>query len=305
MHRNVLRLVREPLHLRFSYSSLANKDVKIVEVGPRDGLQNEKSIVPVETRVNLVKKLIQSGQMHIEIASFVSPKKIPAMADSSAVCEKLKIWRDSAGGIYDSVVFSGLCPNLRGMEDVLKLGVGAVDEVAIFASASEAFSQKNIGCSIDDSFARFQVVTELALQNNIPVRGYVSCVMGCPYSENVHEKEVVDVVIRLIELGCHEISLGDTIGVGTALQAKELIRTLKHAGVDSSQLAVHFHDTYGQALTNIFSCLEEDIRTIDSSVAGLGGCPYAKGASGNVATEDVVYMLHGMGMNTGDRKSVV
>ena len=242
---------------------------------------------------------MKAGCSHIETASFVSPKKIPAMANSREVSEQLRDWRTSdTDGICNSVIFSVLTPNLRGFEDAIGVGPGAVDEVAVFASASELFSQKNIGCSINESFERFHQVTEHAKDIGIPVRGYVSCVLGCPYSGKVEPKQVADVALKLANLGCHEISLGDTIGVGTPLATRQMINAVKVV-LDSEQLAVHYHDTYGQAVANLFVSLEEDIRTIDASVAGLGGCPYAKGASGNVATEDVVYMLNGLGLDCG------
>jgi len=264
-----------------------------------DGLQNECKILPIETKINLIKALVKAGCSHIETASFVSPKKIPAMADSKQVLKQLKDWRkNDANGKCNSTVFSVLTPNLRGLNDAISIGPGALDEVAVFASASEAFSHKNIGCGINESLDRFRQVTEKAKDLGIPVRGYVSCVLGCPYSGKVESKQVADVALQLANLGCHEISLGDTIGVGTPLATRQMIHDVKVV-LGSEQLAVHYHDTYGQALANIFVSLEEDIRTIDASVAGLGGCPYAKGASGNVATEDVVFMLNGLGVDCG------
>lgn len=273
--------------------------MKIVEVSPRDGLQNECALLPIETKINLIKALVKAGCSHIETASFVSPKKIPAMVDSKEVSKQLKDWRaNNPNGKCNSTVFSVLTPNLRGLNDAISIGPGALDEVAVFASASEAFSHKNIGCSIKESLERFRQVTEKAKDLGIPVRGYVSCVLGCPYSGKVESKQVADVALQLANLGCHEISLGDTIGVGTPLATRQMIHDVKVV-LRSDQLAVHYHDTYGQALANIFVSLEEDIRTIDASVAGLGGCPYAKGASGNVATEDVVFMLNGLGVDCG------
>ena len=260
-----------------------------------DGLQNERSIVPTETKVKLIQKLVKAGCSHIETASFVSPKKVPAMADAKAVMAQLNDWRLSNNDHADCT-FSVLTPNLRGMEDALR--IGGMDEVAIFASSSEAFSERNIGCSIEESFTRFQSVMDMAKEWNVPVRGYVSCVLGCPYEGKVDTSQVAKVAEKLLQMGCHEISLGDTIGVGTPTATKYLLQDVKLA-VPTEQLAVHFHDTYGQALANIYVSLNEGVRTVDSSVAGLGGCPYAKGASGNVATEDVVYMLNGMGLSTG------
>ena len=213
---------------------------------------------------------------------------------------QLKQWRNSSeGDVASSTVFGALTPNLRGMEDAISTMPGGVDEVAIFASATEVFSQRNIGCSIEESIERFSAVTERAKEIGIPVRGYVSCVLGCPYEgAAVGSAQVITVAEKLLEMGCYEISLGDTIGVGTPAATRKLLRDVK-CGIDANRLAVHFHDTYGQALANIYVSLDEGIRTIDSSVAGLGGCPYAKGASGNVATEDVVYMLNGMELDCG------
>lgn len=218
------------------------------------------------------------------------------MADAKDVMTKLRDWKISEPG--NNCCFSVLTPNLRGFDDAMSIGPGGVDEVAIFASASEAFSQKNIGCSIEESLVRFRSVTEKAKDFNIPVRGYVSCVLGCPYEGEVQTSQVAKVSEELMNMGCHEISLGDTIGVGTPTATRSLLNDVK-AVINVDQLAVHFHNTYGQALANIYVSLDAGVRTIDSSVAGLGGCPYAKGASGNVATEDVVYMLNGMEISCG------
>lgn len=261
-----------------------------------DGLQNETMILPTETKVKLIQKLARAGCSHIETASFVSPKKVPAMADSNEVMMKLKNWKMSEAG--KNCWFSALTPNLRGFDDAMNIGPGVIDEVAIFASASETFSQKNIGCSIDESFERFRLVAKKANNLKIPVRGYVSCVLGCPYEGDIKGSKVAKVSEELMNMGCNEISLGDTIGVGTPIATRSMLNDVK-AAISVDQLAVHFHDTYGQALANIFVSLEENVRTIDTSIAGLGGCPYAAGASGNVATEDVVYMLNGMGIRTG------
>ncbi|MEC4087079.1 hydroxymethylglutaryl-CoA lyase [Pseudoalteromonas rubra] len=260
--------------------------VKIVEVGARDGLQNESS-VSTEAKITLVNALAEAGLKHIEAGAFVSPKWVPQMADSSDVIQGF-VRREG-------VEISALTPNLKGAELAL---ANQVDEFAIFTAASEAFTQKNINCSIEESIERFRPVVELAQKNNIKVRGYVSCVVGCPYQGEVEPEQVLEVCKQLLALGCYEISLGDTIGVGTANQVRQLL-TLLLSHIPAERLAVHFHDTYGQALANIHTALEMGIATIDSAVAGLGGCPYAKGASGNVATEDVVYLLQGLGIDSG------
>ena len=262
------------------------KHVKIVEVGPRDGLQNDKA-VPTQAKIDLVNQLTAAGLAYIEAASFVSPKWIPQMADSADVMQAID--RDN------NVTYAGLTPNLKGFENAMAVNT---DEVAVFGAASEAFSQKNINCSIDESLARFEPVISAAQEKGIRVRGYVSCVLGCPYQGQVPLTDVVRVAKTLYDMGCYEVSLGDTIGVGTPWQARAMLEAVA-AEVPMEHLALHFHNTYGQALANITACLPLGVATIDSAVAGLGGCPYAKGASGNVATEDVVYMLHGMGIETG------
>ncbi|WP_105180493.1 hydroxymethylglutaryl-CoA lyase [Pseudoalteromonas sp. T1lg21] len=259
--------------------------VRIVEVGARDGLQNEAA-VSTQDKVTLINALAEAGLKDIEAGAFVSPKWVPQMADSSDVISALNL---------PSVNLSALTPNLRGAEAAKQVDI---QEFAIFTAASEAFCQKNINCSIDESIDRFKDVMAFAKANNIRVRGYVSCVMGCPYQGDVDYNDVLKVSQRLLELGCYEISLGDTIGVGTAKKVDELLDLLLQH-IDKSKLAVHFHDTYGQALTNIYTALSRGIATVDSAVAGLGGCPYAKGASGNVATEDVVYLLQGLGIEHG------
>lgn len=259
--------------------------VRIVEVGARDGLQNEAA-VSTQDKVALINALADAGLKDIEAGAFVSPKWVPQMADSSDVISALNL---------PNVNLSALTPNLRGAEAAKKVGI---QEFAIFTAASEAFCQKNINCSIDESIDRFKDVMDFAKANNIRVRGYVSCVMGCPYQGDVDYNDVLKVSERLLELGCYEISLGDTIGVGTAKKVDELLDLLLQH-IDKSKLAVHFHDTYGQALTNIYTALSRGIATVDTAVAGLGGCPYAKGASGNVATEDVVYLLQGLGIEHG------
>lgn len=260
--------------------------IRIVEVGARDGLQNEKQTVEVATKTQLVNDLVAAGIEHIEVGSFVSPKWVPQMAASDEVFEQ--ILRRSG------VCYSALTPNMRGLESALECNP---DEVAVFTAASDAFTQKNINCTVDESLERIKDVMSVAKKNDIKVRGYVSTVMGCPYQGDVKPEKVLEVAQKLLALGCYEISLGDTIGVGTPEKAAELIKLLKKH-IPVSRLAVHFHDTYGQALANIYACLQQGISVVDSSVAGLGGCPYAAGASGNVATEDVVYMMQGLGIET-------
>ncbi len=271
-----------------------NRAVRIVEVGPRDGLQNEKQIVSCADKVQLIESLAQAGIRHIEAGSFVSPKWVPQMADSLQVMQNMQR--------LNNVRYAALTPNLKGFQQALEAGAS---EVAIFAAASESFSQKNINCSIDESLQRFIPIMEHAKSLNLPVRGYVSCILGCPYEgtinpDNVqqHFVKVKNISQRLLDMGCYEVSLGDTIGTGTPIYTEQLLQTLL-TEIPAEQLAVHFHDTYGQALANILIALQNGITTIDSSIAGLGGCPYAKGASGNIATEDVLYMLEGMGVETG------
>lgn len=261
--------------------------VKIVEVGPRDGLQNEASTITVEQKVTLINQLSETGLSVIESGSFVSPKWVPQMANSGDVFRQI----DKPSGIS----YPMLTPNLKGYELAQAVGV---QEVAIFGAASESFSQRNINCSISESLQRFAPVIEQAKTDGVKVRGYVSCVLGCPYEGQIHADKVAQVAKTLYDMGCYEISLGDTIGVGTPLATAHMLDTVSRV-VPKQHLAVHFHDTYGQALANILMALQMGIATIDSAVAGLGGCPYAQGASGNVATEDVVYMLNGMGIKTG------
>jgi hydroxymethylglutaryl-CoA lyase len=265
----------------------ASNHVRIVEVGPRDGLQNEKAMLSAAMKIELIDRLSATGLGTIEATSFVSPKWVPQLADAAEVFLGI---RKAPGVVYPVLV-----PNLQGYERAREVGA---TEVAVFTAASEAFNRANINASIDESIDRFMPVLERARADGVAVRGYVSTVLGCPYQGEVPVADVVRVARRLHELGCHEISLGDTIGVGTPTKARDMLRAV--AGeVPMNALAVHFHDTYGQALANILSCLEEGVRVIDSAVSGTGGCPYAKGATGNVASEDVVYMLHGMGMTTG------
>ena len=261
--------------------------VTMVEVGPRDGLQNEQQAATIETRITLIKMLAQAGLTRIEAGSFVSPKWVPQMADTDKVLAALPA---SA-----KVRYAVLTPNMRGFEAALAAGA---EEVAIFAAASESFSRKNINCSIEESFQRFQPIVAAAKQKGIAVRGYVSCVLGCPYEGEVDPAAVTTVAKRLLDMGVYEISLGDTTGVGTPAKAQAMIEAVSQA-VPVEKLAAHFHDTYGQALANIYSVMEKGVAILDSSVAGLGGCPYAKGAAGNVASEDVLYMLDGLGLNSG------
>jgi hydroxymethylglutaryl-CoA lyase len=261
--------------------------VKIVEVGPRDGLQNEKQTISAEVKTELVNRLSDAGIPNVEAASFVSPKWVPQMATSSEVMQHI---HRRPGTIY-----SALVPNMKGFEAAL---AARMDEVVIFGAASEAFSQKNINCSIAESIERFREVAEAAKQHGMRLRGSVSCALGCPYQGEVTPEAAADVVRRMRDLGCDEIDIADTIGVGTAAQVKRVFeRAAKEFPLE--RLAGHFHDTYGQALANIYAALEVGVVIYHSSVAGLGGCPYAKGATGNVATEDVLYLMHGLGISTG------
>ena len=261
--------------------------VRLVEVGPRDGLQNEAQPISVADKVQLVDALSAAGLSYIEVGSFVSPKWVPQMAGSAEVFAQIQR--------KPGVTYGALAPNLRGFEDALAAGV---KEVAVFAAASEAFSQRNINCSISESLERFAPIMAAAKQHGISVRGYVSCVLGCPYEGEVAPEQVAAVARELYAMGCYEVSLGDTIGTGTAGATRQLFDVVG-AQVPRDKLAGHFHDTYGQAISNIYASLLEGITVFDSSIAGLGGCPYAKGASGNVATEDVVYLLNGLGIDTG------
>jgi len=260
--------------------------VKIVEVGVRDGLQNESTPVPTPVKLQLINLLIESGLSVIEATSFVSPKWVPQLADQAQVMENLPNNKN--------VNFPVLTPNLKGFNSAINAGA---KEVAVFAAASESFSQKNINCSIEESIARFEPIFQKAKLLNVPVRGYISCVLGCPYQGEILLEDVSYVAKKLVEFGCYEISLGDTIGVGTPNKTKALIEHLSPL-IPIEKLAVHFHDTYGQALANIYAALQMGVSVVDSSVAGLGGCPYAAGASGNVATEDLVYMLNGLEIKT-------
>lgn len=266
--------------------NIPNK-VRLVEVGPRDGLQNEKHPISVEDKVRLVDALADAGLRHIEVGSFVSPKWVPQMAGSAEVFARIQR--------LPGVTYAALTPNLKGLEAALAAGAR---EVAVFAAASEGFSQKNINCSIAESLERFIPLMDTARQQGLQVRGYVSCVLGCPYEGEIAPEQVAWVARALFDMGCYEVSLGDTIGTGTAGATRRLIETVGR-DIPRDRLAGHFHDTYGQALANIYASLLEGVGVFDSSVAGLGGCPYAKGATGNVASEDVLYLLDGLGIETG------
>ena len=246
--------------------------VRIVEVSPRDGLQNEKAIIPTSTKIELINRLSKTGLKTIEVTSFVSPKRIPQLADATEVYSGIEK--------NPTIHYPVLIPNLQGLEKALAIDV---KEIAVFCAVSETFSQKNTHCSIEESFERINEIMKETKPRNIPVRGYLSCVLGCPYEGEIALKDIVPIAKRLYEAGCTEISLGDTIGVGTPIKAQNLIKALQDF-IPIDKLAIHFHDTYGQALANIYACMELGVSIIDSSVAGLGGCPYAKGATGNVAT---------------------
>jgi hydroxymethylglutaryl-CoA lyase len=261
--------------------------VRMVEVGPRDGLQNEAVLVPTAVKVELIERLADAGLPTVEAGSFVSPKWVPQMADTAEVLAQVKR--------KPGVAYPVLVPNLKGLEGALASGV---EEIAVFGAASESFSRRNINCSIAESLERFRPVAETARARGLKVRGYISCVLGCPYEGAIAPEAVAEVAAALDRMGCYEISLGDTIGVGTPGRAQAMIGKVA-ARIPADRLAVHFHDTYGQALANILASLELGVATVDSSVAGLGGCPYAKGATGNVASEDVLYMLDGLGIATG------
>ena len=261
--------------------------VKIVEVGPRDGLQNEKQFVPTEVKIDLVNRLSAAGFRNIEAASFVSPKWVPQMADGAQVMSTIER--------REGTIYSVLTPNMKGFDGAL---AAHADEIVIFGAASEAFSQKNINCSIAESIARFEPVARAAKESGMRVRGSISCALGCPYQGDVPVPSVVDVVQRMAALGCDEIDIADTIGVGTPGRTREVFAAVTKV-FPREQLSGHFHDTYGQALANIYASLLEGIEIFHASVAGLGGCPYAKGATGNVATEDVLYLMHGLGIDTG------
>jgi hydroxymethylglutaryl-CoA lyase len=263
------------------------KKVKIVEVGPRDGLQNETQVVPTAIKIELIERLADAGLRVIEATSFVSPKWVPQMGDNAAVMRGIKR--------QPSTVYPVLTPNLQGFDAAIEAGA---TEVAIFGAASESFSRKNINCSIAESLKRFEPIVSAASALEIPVRGYVSCVVGCPYEGAIDPKKTAAVAKTLFDMGCYEVSLGDTIGVGNPASVKRLIEACAKQ-LPIAKLAGHYHDTYGMSIANIYASLQMGMAVFDSSIAGLGGCPYAKGASGNVATEDVVYLLQGMGIETG------
>ncbi|UCV03775.1 hydroxymethylglutaryl-CoA lyase [Dechloromonas denitrificans] len=261
--------------------------VKIVEVGPRDGLQNEKQVVPTAIKIELIERLAEAGLRVIEATSFVSPKWVPQMGDNTAVMQGIKR--------HPATAYPVLTPNLQGFDAAVQAGA---TEVAIFGAASESFSQKNINCSIAESLKRFEPIVSAASALEIPVRGYVSCVVGCPYEGAIAPAQAASVASRLFAMGCYEVSLGDTIGVGNPASIQRMIEACARL-VPIEKLAGHYHDTYGMAIANIHASLQLGMAVFDSSIAGLGGCPYAKGASGNVATEDVVYLLQGLGIETG------
>ena len=263
------------------------KQVTLVEVGPRDGLQNEANFLPTDTKIEFINQLSLTGLQRIEVTSFVSEKSIPQLADASTVFNRINQ--------SPQVRFSALIPNEEGIHNALQSGVR---EIALFTAASETFNQHNIHCSITESIARFRPVLAIAKQQNLFVRAYISCVLGCPYEGKIMPNQVINVAQQLIDLGVDEISLGDTIGIGTPKQTQILLNAIIKL-MPLQQVALHFHDTYGQAIANIYAALECGITCFDSAVAGLGGCPYALGASGNVATEDVLYLMHGLGIDTG------
>ena len=263
------------------------RQVKIVEVGPRDGLQNEKQIVPTEIKIELIDRLAEAGVRVIEATSFVSPKWVPQMADNAAVMQGIKR--------HPAAVYPVLTPNLQGFDSAIQAGAS---EVAIFAAASESFSRKNINCSIAESLKRFEPILSVASSLDIKVRGYVSCVVGCPYEGEILPEQAASVAKTLFDMGCYEVSLGDTIGVGNPSSIQRLIEACARQ-IPIEKLAGHYHDTYGMAIANIYASLQMGMAIFDSSIAGLGGCPYAQGASGNVATEDVVYLMQGLGIETG------
>uniref|UniRef100_A0A2K6V3Y6 hydroxymethylglutaryl-CoA lyase n=1 Tax=Saimiri boliviensis boliviensis TaxID=39432 RepID=A0A2K6V3Y6_SAIBB len=274
-------------HWETSQSSGLPAFVKIVEVGPRDGLQNEKVIVPTDIKIEFINRLSQTGLSVIEVTSFVSSRWVPQMADHTEVMKGIHQ--------YPGVRYPVLTPNLQGFQRAVAAGA---TEISVFGAASESFSKKNINCSIEESMGKFEEVVKSARHMNIPARGYVSCALGCPYEGSITPQKVTEVSKRLYGMGCYEISLGDTIGVGTPGSMKRMLESVMKE-IPPGALAVHCHDTYGQALANILTALQMGINVVDSAVSGLGGCPYAKGASGNVATEDLIYMLNGLGLNTG------
>ncbi len=263
------------------------KQVTLIEVGPRDGLQNEPNFVPSEQKIELINALSHTGLKNIEVTSFVSAKAIPQLADNLEVFTKIDKPKD--------VLFSALVPNTKGLEKAIEAGL---EQIAIFTAASDTFNQRNINCTIDESLERCRLVIEAAKPHNLSIRAYISCVLGCPYEGHVSPEKVVSVTQKLLELGVDEVSFGDTIGVGTPKQTLELLDAILPL-LPTAQIAMHFHDTYGQAIANVHASLTAGIHRFDSAIAGLGGCPYARGASGNVATEDILYLMHGLGIETG------
>jgi hydroxymethylglutaryl-CoA lyase len=267
--------------------TIKNRDVIIYEVGPRDGLQNEPQFLSTSSKIEMINALSNTGLQHIEVTSFVNPEKIPQLADSTNVYQGITK--------HPGISYSALVPNSKGMENALKAGV---QTIAIFTAASESFNQRNINCNIQESIQRFIPVVELANAYHIPIRAYISCALGCPYEGKIEPKQVLNVALELQKLNVSEISFGDTIGVGTPKQTHDLLSALLNEFSEDS-ICMHFHDTYGQAVANVYASLEKNIRKFDSAVAGLGGCPYARGASGNLATEDLLYLMHGLGLETG------
>jgi isopropylmalate/homocitrate/citramalate synthase len=270
------------------------KSVKLVEVGPRDGLQNETNVISTDTKIEFINRLSETGLSVIEATSFVSPKWVPQLADHAEVFQRITKKK--------SVIYPVLVPNMKGFNEALAAGV---KEIAVFTTPSEQFSQRNTNCTVAESLQKIAEITKAASRHAIRVRCYISCVLGCPYQGEMNPKSVADLAEKCVELGCYEISLGDTIGIGTPGKNKLMLEAVAKK-IPREKMAVHYHDTYGQALANIYVALEYGIHVVDSSVAGLGGCPYAKGATGNVATEDVLYMLNGLGIKTGvDLKKLI
>jgi hydroxymethylglutaryl-CoA lyase len=263
------------------------RDVTIIEVGPRDGLQNEPQFISTSTKIDLINALSDTGLAHIEVTSFVNPQRIPQLADNIDVYQHIRK--------HPGVIYSALVPNLKGLEAAQSVDI---QMISIFTAASETFNQRNISCSIAESLERFAPVVELAKSHHIPIRAYISCVLGCPYEGEISPSQVLRVAEQLLTMDVQEISFGDTIGVGTPKQTHALLKAIQPQ-MHNEQICMHFHDTYGQAVANVYAALEYDIRKFDSSLAGLGGCPYARGASGNLATEDLLYLMHGMGLETG------
>lgn len=279
----VIRRILSNLQNSRNYSDF----IKVVEVGPRDGLQNEKKIIPTPVKVDFINRLSETGLQVVEVTSFVSPKWIPQMFDGAEVFRQIKK--------YEGVNYPVLIPNAKGLEKAIEVGA---KEIAIFGSPSESFSQKNTNCSLAENMQRMKEIVDLAKKNDLKIRGYISCIIACPYEGSMRPSVVASLASALLEIGCYEVSLGDTIGVGTPKKVKSLLNEMKDVA-DLSKFALHFHDTYGQAIGNTYTGLDFGVRIFDSSVSGLGGCPYAPGATGNVATEDLIYFLHEQGLQTG------